>query len=217
MRNLIFMFFIACLSKGVFAQDVYKKRYYVADKINYTTKPRKGKKIKSTLSLKVIDEKSEILKTLKYTNNKEEKITETIRKPRIVELNELITEEETGCFTKIFNPLKGRLKANLLFKDDKVLINPWLIKDSSLKEGYKGRDKTYFFKLKNRQSLKIPFRQWSFNALSVPLKVRFGSNIQWSTGANLGALLGYTWGKTNFVHRKEIGNKQYDSKFLIIV
>ena len=43
--------------------------------------------------------------------------------------------------------------------------------------------------------------------------MRFGKEkTEFSIGANLGALIGHTWGTTNFVHRKEVGNKQYDTK-----
>ena len=91
-----------------------------------------------------------------------------------------------------------------------LFINPWLVNTGS---GYIDRNSIYYYKLENRQSVKIKFKQWSFNALTIPLKVRFGKGkTEFSTGANLGALLGYTLGKTKFVHRTKIGNKQYDTK-----
>ena len=35
MKNLVLILFVIFFSNGVFAQDVYKKRYYVKDKIKY--------------------------------------------------------------------------------------------------------------------------------------------------------------------------------------
>lgn len=72
----------------------------------------------------------------------------------------------------------------------------------------------YSLQLKNNQSVKINFKQWTVHALTVPLKVNFGVDDEkmFSTGANFGALVGHTWGKTKFTHRALIGNKQTDTK-----
>jgi hypothetical protein len=109
---------------------------------------------------------------------------------------------------------KKGLLSNVAFgdkeNDHRLLINPWLILSN---DEYIARDQLYFYELGNRQSVKINFRQWSFNVLTVPLKIRFGSErTEFSSGANLGALIGHTWGTTNFLHRTKIGNKQYDTK-----
>ena len=109
------------------------------------------------------------------------------------------------------------LKSNVAFGKDsspKLFVNPWLVENKN--GDYVDRNQLYFYELENRQSLKIDFKEWSFNTLTVPLKVRFSNNnTEFSTDANLGALIGHSWGSTNFVHRKEkqIGNKEYDSKF----
>ncbi|KAA1242379.1 hypothetical protein [Aquimarina sp. RZ0] len=45
------------------------------------------------------------------------------------------------------------------------------------------------------------------------MKVQFGENdTEFTTGVNLGIFFGYTWGNTNFVHRKKNGNKEYNQK-----
>lgn len=108
----------------------------------------------------------------------------------------------------------NRLRASVMFeseKSDKLLVNNWLVKGKD--DNFVDRDTVYFYKLQNRQSVKIDFRHWSLSALAVPLKVRFGDGRQqYVSGANLGALLGHTWGKTNFLHRKGVGNQQFDTK-----
>ena len=164
------------------AQDSYKKRYYVKDKVSYKEK--------------YYDKKTD----------KTESKTSTLN----------LSSEDGKVDAKILKIAKSEngLLSNVLFGEEensnKLYINPWLVNS---KNGYIERDKVYFYELKNRQSVKIDFKQWSFNALTVPLKIRFGKEkTEFSTGANLGALIGHTWGKTNFVHRSEIGNKQYDTK-----
>jgi hypothetical protein len=182
MKKIILSLLIIGCYQITNAQDSYKKRYYVKDKIQYKEK---------------------------YYNDKSEK-TET--KPATLDLE----SEDGNINAKVLKIAKSDegLLSNVAFGEkensNKLYINPWLV---SSKNGYIDRDKVYFYELKNRQSVKIDFKQWSFNALTVPLKMRFGKEkTEFSTGANLGALIGHTWGKTNFVHRAKIGNKQYDTK-----
>lgn len=164
------------LTQLAISQDVYKKRYYVNDKVKFRTQ--------------LIEGKSSGIVSLAQENKKE-------IHPSILELAK-----------------KGKLKANVLFEGNKLYINPWLLPSKKEADGYIDRDEIYFYELRNRQTVKLRFRQWTFNVATVPLKIRFGENgSEFSTGVNLGALIGHTWGKTKFVHRKKIGNKQYDAKF----
>jgi len=165
------------------AQDSYKKRYYVHDSIHYIEKFHSQK-----------------------TKNKEP-----------VKLK--IPLQMTGgtidtTILKIASSNQG-LSSNVAFgekKDsDKLFINPWLVKGE---KDYILRDTVYFYQLQNRQSVKLKFTQLTLSALSVPLKARFGKNkTEFSTGLNLGALIGYTCGKTNFVHTKGLENSTYDTQF----
>ena len=144
-----------------------------------------------------------------YLNNKE---VDSIYYLKIETLND---GKLSSSISEIAKCKKG-LKANVKFDENKTAIlwiNPWLVTSNDGK--YVDRDSVYFFKLKNRQSVKVDFKQWSLNALTVPLKIRFGEKTEFSTGANLGALIGHTWGRTTFVHRKKVGNKQYDSKLTV--
>ncbi|MEX0813180.1 MAG: hypothetical protein WD048_13260 [Chitinophagales bacterium] len=174
---------IICFVQIVNAQDAYKKRYFVKDTIKYTEKYYDERKQRT--------KNKEVFLTLK-TEHADKEVNDTIIK---------------------IAGSRG-LKSNIIFgeknESHKLFINPWLVNSEG---GYIDRDSVYYYELKNRRSVKIRFKQWSFNALSVPLKVRFGEDkTEFSTGINLGALLGHTWGKTNFLHRKKIGNKQYDSQ-----
>lgn len=110
---------------------------------------------------------------------------------------------------------KPKLKGNVAFGKDadanKVYVNLWLTKNPS--GAYIARSQVYQFELQNRQSLNLSFKQWSLNALTVPIKVRFGDENEWSTGANLGALFGHTWGTTKFLHRTGIENQTFETKW----
>jgi len=205
LSKIILSIFLTLFYFSSFSQDTYKKRYYIEESITYKNQTSKKEIIKKTLKLKVNDIKERIVEV----DGKEIKKYDTI--PKDVKFSTLnINEKSTEC-SKIFNPKKGRLKANIKFEKDKIYVNSWLIPDGN--GSYLNRDKIYYYELENRQSLKIGFRQWTLNALTVPLKVRFGKKkTEFTTGANLGAMFGYTWGKTNFVYRDKIGNKQYDSK-----
>lgn len=172
----------------------------------------------------VKDEKSVVVRNVSSSNGKNEVKLDTIPRKLLFEelrLSQLVKTDSNGnrvlneplkhkWWVWTWKPSKGRLKSNLKFEDDKIYINPWLIKSGG---EYVYRDKVFFYELDNRRSVKIPFRQWSFNVLTIPLKIRFGDDTEFSTGANLGGFFGYTWGKTNFVHRKKIGNKEYNTKF----
>ena len=209
-RKLIILFLLIFSFYSTNAQDSYKKRYYVPQNVNYAIESYDDENDNdSTLYLQVKDENSQIIRKSIIVDGKPAIKIDTV--PRNVKFDDIGIHSKTNIFSKIFDPKKGRLKANLKFEDKYVYVNPWLLKNK--KNQYIERDKIYFLELENRRSLKIGFRQWTLNALSVPLKFRFGEGkTEFSTGANLGALFGHTWGSTNFVHRKKIGNKQYDSK-----
>jgi hypothetical protein len=185
MKKIIaFIFIVIGVNQISIAQDSYKKRYYIKKTIEYQEELYNAETEKRDTKTITLDLKSSDGKTIN------QKVSG-------------LAESKKGLLSNV----KFGEKEN----SNKLYVNPWLIKSDS--GDYVDQDKVYYYKLKNRQSVKINFKQWSFNALTVPLKMRFGKdNTEFSTGANLGALIGHTWGTTNFVHRKEVGNKQYDTK-----
>jgi len=187
MKKVIIYSIVLVISNQILnAQDSYKKRYFIKDGIEYKEKF--------------------------YASNNDKKSNK----------NKLVLKSENGTIDPSVKRLLGSkrgLLANVKFggKDhpNRLYINPWLIV-SNTGTGYIDRDKKYYFELSNRQSVKIKFKQWSFNALTVPLKIRFSSDdVEATTDANLGALFGHTWGTTNFVHRSKVDNKQYDSEHTV--
>ncbi|WP_139956827.1 hypothetical protein [Flavicella sediminum] len=189
-----------------YAQDSYKKRYYIPEK---PASENLTKRNKDKVSLKTKLAKKETVLKLKTKDSDDFIQTESLYKN--VKFNEIGINKKPSVWTKIFKPNVGRIKGNVKFVDNRIYINPWLAKVDTT--DYLNRDIYYFFELKNRQAISLTFRQWSFNALSVPLKIRFADEVEFSTGANLGALFGYTWGVTKFVFREKVDNESYDSKF----
>ncbi len=123
------------------------------------------------------------------------------------EINSLIRE--------LASTQKGLL-SNVRFgekeESDKLLVNPFLVYDNQ-KKSYIEREQVYYYKLENRQSVKIKFNHFSFKAITVPLKVRFGRNdVDFSTDANLGVFGGYSWGTSKFTRKKEVGNTEIEKK-----
>ncbi len=111
---------------------------------------------------------------------------------------------------------KKGLRSNIMFgekeESDKLFVNPYLIYDD-IKKSYVDRDLVYYYELENRQSIKIRFNHFSVKAISVPLKVRIGSDdIDFSTDANLGVFGGYSWGVSAFTRRKKIDNSEIEKK-----
>lgn len=178
-------------------QSAYKKRYRVKAEIWYITKSyNDSKKVKKNRSKPDSSKKSNHVEKNCIKLSSDSAIHEDIKKLAL---------------------RKRGLASNVAFENEdskKLYINPWLLQDSSGE--YINRDQEYYYVLDNRRSVNIGFRQFSANVLVIPLKVRIGENkVEYSTEANLGAFLGYTWGKTNFMHRNKVGNRQYDSKLTI--
>lgn len=72
---------------------------------------------------------------------------------------------------------------------------------------------TYSYELKNHQSLKLKFSEWSVIALSTPVKMNFGKkNSRLATGGNFGLLIGKSRGTTKFSYNNITGNHQINTK-----
>ena len=97
-------------------------------------------------------------------------------------------------------------------ESDKLFVNPFLVYDNQ-RRSFIEREQVYYYKLENRQSVKIKFNHFSIKAITIPLKVRFGRNdVEFSTDANLGVFGGYSWGTSKFTRKKEIGNTEVEQK-----
>jgi len=109
------------------------------------------------------------------------------------------------------------------FKEDKLYVNKWLVRDKS--GNYDdSRNDTYYFKLQNRESLSLEHKGYYLSGLVIPLKYRpsltdsEGNKIgeKWTTDFNANLFLSATiWGSTRFTHLKNLDNAISDQTFRI--
>ena len=88
-----------------------------------------------------------------------------------------------------------------------------------------------FYQIPDDHKVKFKFTEFTFTAITIPLKYRFRTNRvaidtsdeenptevsieneEFSTSVNMAFFGGYTWGNTKFTHRKKIGNRTFTSK-----
>jgi len=121
---------------------------------------------------------------------------------------------EINSFIRALASTPKGLLSNVRFgeEEDKLFVNPFLVYDDQ-SGSFIDREQMYYYRLENRQSIKIKFNHFSFKAITVPLKVRFGQNdVEFSTDANLGVFGGYSWGISKFTRKEGIGNKETEHK-----
>ncbi|WP_282087084.1 hypothetical protein [Aquimarina algiphila] len=106
-------------------------------------------------------------------------------------------------------------KGFVKFEEDTIYVNTYL--NDSDKES--GRETILFYKLKNRQSLKLRFNAITITGVTIPIKYRFKGKgdieEEFSTSFNLNFLAGYSFGKQLFFHRKKVGNKTNTTKWTV--
>lgn len=111
---------------------------------------------------------------------------------------------------------KNGLRSNVAFgekgESDRLYVNPFPVYDSQSKT-FIDKGQVYYYELENRQSVSIKFNHYAIKAITIPIKVRFGSDdLDFSTDANLGIFGGYSWGKTKFTRKEKIGNTEVEQK-----
>lgn len=117
-------------------------------------------------------------------------------------------------------------KASVKLTGDKLYINYLLdgsnqqqmsITDSSSTKSI-DRNESYFFKLKNRQTIRLKHNGWVISGLTIPLKYRFsterrGKEISddFSASINLNAMISYSLlGQSKFTYLKNLDNSIRD-------
>lgn len=108
-------------------------------------------------------------------------------------------------------------KAAVKFEGDKLYINRYLLFDADGKD--EGRNDTYYFKMKNRETISLNHTGVYLSALTIPIKYRppltdkEGNKIkeEFVTDFNANLFLSTTiWGKTKFTHLKNNDNSIRD-------
>ncbi|BAO77067.1 porin [Winogradskyella sp. PG-2] len=191
----------------IYAQDTYKRTYYVPkSKLKYL-KVKKKVKFSDLDSVKQdsIKNRFKDYKKIEYTTSEiingksvEVKKVELVNDDFFVKQKYLIAE----------SPNRNEvIKAFIKFPDDKneIIINPFLNKKDTI-------NSTYYITLKNRQKLWLPFTEFTISSLTIPLKYRFkdeANNVSedFTSGINLNFLLGFSYGNSSFMFRDKVGNK----------
>lgn len=195
-------------SLDALAQESFKKAYFTPNSIG------KVKLMKDTLmyfnDLSEM-EKAKLLERYKPGSTihikKEWKLGESI----VENTQSLVVSQAflDSLKTEVQRPAnyKPWTKAYVKFDDDKVLINPLLIKvkDSIIRRPLSS------YTLKDRQTIRLPFIEATVNTLTIPLKYRFrnedeGRSEEFGSSVNLNLAFGLSVGKTSFHHRKKVGN-----------
>ena len=224
LKNYFSILFILAVSVS-FAQSKYKTKYVIKDKVCYTIETDKGitkyidsiylvKEAKVSFDQLSDPEKKKILekiKNLKSITFKEEidvggnkvSIEKTLNIDEYLKAQKFSTTEKYNQDATV-----GYVK----FEDDKLYLNPYI---NPIKSKF-DRD-VYYYKLKNRQTVKLDFTEWVINALTIPLKYRFdpGTNAtgEFSVDFNANLFIGHTNGSTKFLHREKVDNKEFKTYF----
>ncbi len=198
-----------------FGQETFRKRYYVKKSYSFKKPKRVVELQKDTL--------------IKYNNanpkekakaDKEYVMGDKVMVTKSTELNgQAVTiSKEVVINDTFFDSLKVprkltvtncKSKASLLFKENKIFVNPWVLKEE-----------IYYLELKNRQTIKIPFFEWTVNTMTLPLKYRFKNedddiSEEFTTAFNVNLFGGFSFGTTKFFHRKKVGNKTINRKITL--
>ena len=212
-RNLTILTICLICTLG-FGQESLKKVYNIPNEICYSDSSSiKLKKVTKTEFKDLSkEERDSIVKKyplgskLSYeiersVLGKKVKVSETITIDSLFYKNQVIEKKE--------NVTRCGIKGFVKFEQSKLIVNPYLIKD---KNGEFGKRDVYYYELKNRQTIRLNFKEWTVSALTIPFKYRFkdkGSNVseEFTTDFNANLFIGRTfYGKTSFFHRKDVGN-----------
>lgn len=143
-----------------------------------------GDKIKVIRKVEVSGKEIEIVKEIEVN----EAFYKTLTKPEIV-------NADLGYIAS----------AMVAVSKDKLIVNPFLSHCNN-------KDTVYFYKLENRNPLRLKTRSWSVNGITIPFKYRFkgknGLKEDFSTGINGNLFIGYSIGSTNYLYQKEVGTRE---------
>lgn len=213
--NLAFVLVSLVFCTKSFGQEAFKKVYYTPNTFYYgdgsTILLKKTSKIKyKDFSEKEQDSLRKLFPKLgsiiTYAVEKDvsgEKVNLTVTDT----VNETFYQKQV--FSKKENVVRCGIKGFVKFEKNKLIVNPYLIKDKNGKFGKRG---AYEYQLDNRQTIKLKFTEWTVSALAMPIKYRFkdkdaGISEEFSTAFNVNLFIGRTfYGKSSFFHRKDVDN-----------
>lgn len=217
MEKVILFFCLLAITGNTTAQESFKKKYYAFKSINY--------KKDGPLYLK----KDTIVKYNDLTKKEKDSISNLLINKKVTIVNEILSNGKKVTvaedkiideeylqkmeFTKSKNiQVEGKIYCDVKFEESKLYINPYLQSNIN-------RNDVYYYKLKNRQTVKLSFFEGNISALTLPIKYRFksknGINEDFTSSVNVNIFGGPSWGKTSFFHREKVDNKTNTWKFTL--
>lgn len=212
-RNLITVV-ICLISTLVFGQESLKKVYHIPNKTYYSNGSTISlKKVTKTKFKDLSDKEKDSIKAIYPLGSKlNYEVEKNISGKKVKVFETIIIDEQfyqKQIIDKKKDVAKCGIKGFVKFEKNKLIVNPYLTKD---KDGDFGNRDLYYYELKNRQTIKLNFNEWTVSALTIPFKYRFKNkdseiSEEFTTDFNANLFIGRTfYGKTSFFHRKDVGN-----------
>lgn len=223
MKEITFLILFTIGTTSCFAQESFKKYYYTPQTITF----KNGDKLELTKEIEIKYENmtqaqkdsiiakyplgSEISYNVERTINSEKvnasekiKISEDFYKKLAIKKTEKVKSNDN-------------IKAFVKFSESKLIVNPYLKLKS---DGTFEKREIYQYILKNRQTVKLSFAEYTVSALTIPLKYRFKDHDEnlkedFSSAINLNLFVGKAWGKTSFHYREKLDNVTNTWKFTV--
>ncbi|GGC91905.1 hypothetical protein GCM10011508_18880 [Flavobacterium lutivivi] len=219
MRTKLLLFAILFFGKTI-AQESFKKTYHVPSKYIFEN----GDELVLMKEEKVMFK--DLTKEEQETIRKKYPIGTKIRTERedvidgkkVIVLEEIVVDEsfyeKQSLKKNVPVDITCSIDANVKLVENKLFINPAL---PSKKAKIEKRE-LYSFEMKNRQTIKLRFNEFTVSGLIIPLKYRFrdeSKNIaeEFSVSANANLFVGFSMGKTSFHYREKVDNLSNTWKF----
>lgn len=218
MRQLLLFASICVCCTTTFGQESFKKKYVIPGWIKFA-KNDIVFLVKDTLyNFKNLPDslKDKIRQDYKSGQNVTVAKELTIGAEKRTVVQQIIVDEDfynsiSQSIPKIVDTTKTPFKGFVKFEDNKVIVNPYLRKENGK---FSERD-IYYFKMKNRQTIRLSFTEFTVSTLTIPIKYRFKSGEipeDFSTAFNANFFLGYSWGTSSFFHQEKVDNKSNTQK-----
>jgi len=212
MKTKILLLLLLNTACVMFGQEEFNRYYVIPFTTNgYTLKKEIQKKYEE------LDQKGKEELTKGYKLGEKIKIVQKVNvsgKELEVIKEVIVGEEFFKTLTKnetVNVVLEHKTKAMVAVSKNKLIINPYLSSNSNFEN-----NPIYFYKLENRQSIKLKTKNWTVNGITIPIKYRFkgenGLKEDFSTGINGNLFVGYSLGGTTFFYQEEVGTKENNWK-----
>jgi len=214
MKRIILLSFFISFTGECLAQESFKKSFWINPNPISRTSGDIYLMKDTTVKYENMDQKSKEEINKLYPIGSKLTVTEelVINDKKVTVSREITIDQNFLNTTSIGKSenvtLNHCIKSSVIFEGDKVYINGYLQKDAN---GNYLSNGIFYYKLKNRQTIKLYFGEFNVSALTLPIKYRFkgkdGLKEDFSASINGNILFGYSIGRTSFFYQEKVGNK----------